>query len=49
MLLSLFVALKAITTITPTTHDDAIVNNILRVLNIVALNVGKAKNQDDTA
>jgi hypothetical protein len=48
------VACKAITVITPTTIDDelygkvaAVWNTVSRVLNIVALNVGRAKNADD--
>ena len=45
---------KAVTVITPTTIDDGlfgkatlVVNVVLRILNVIALNVGKAKNKDD--
>lgn len=37
-------AAAAITALTPTTKDDAILAKVLKVLNILALNVGKAKN-----
>lgn len=40
-------ALSVVTTLTPTTTDDAIVNKILKVLNVLALNIGKNKNADD--
>jgi len=40
-------AATAITALTPTKTDDKIINKILRVLNILAGNVGKNKNADD--
>ncbi len=45
--LAVMTAAKAITTLTPTKTDDEWLNKILRVLNVIALNVGKAKNADD--
>jgi hypothetical protein len=42
-------AATAITALTPTKADDAIINTILRVLNLLAGNVGKNKNADDDA
>ena len=44
---ALVTAAAGITAITPTKTDDKIVSTILRVLNILALNVFKAKNADD--
>lgn len=44
---SVVTAATAITALTPTKTDDAIVNTILRVLNIIAGNVGKNTNADD--
>ena len=44
---SVVTAATAITALTPTKTDDAVVNAILRVLNIFAGNVGKNKNADD--
>lgn len=38
---------KAITVLTPTRSDDKALDAILRVLNVLALNVGKDKNADD--
>lgn len=40
-------AATAITALTPTKTDDAIVNTLLRILNVLAGNVGKNKNADD--
>ena len=40
-------AANAITVLTPTKTDDKILNAILRVLNVLALNIGKNKNADD--
>lgn len=40
-------AATAITALTPTRHDDAILNAVLRVLNVLAGNVGRNKNLDD--
>jgi succinate-acetate transporter protein len=44
---SVVTAATAITALTPTKTDDAIVNAILRVLNVLAGNVGKNTNADD--
>ena len=38
---------NAITALTPTQTDDKILNAILRVLNILSLNIAKNKNADD--
>jgi hypothetical protein len=40
-------AATAITALTPTKRDDAIIGGVLRVLNILAGNFGKNKNADD--
>lgn len=40
-------AATAITALTPTQADDKVIAMILRVLNLVAGNVGKNKNADD--
>lgn len=40
-------AATAITVLTPTKADDKVVGAVLRVLNILAGNVGKNKNADD--
>ena len=37
---------SALTALTPTKTDNKIVSSILRVLNIVSLNIGKNKNAD---
>jgi len=42
-----FMGLKAVTMITPTTHDNTVVNFVLKVLNFLALNILKDKNADD--
>jgi len=47
MALTLVGAVSAITAVTPTKSDDAIVDAVLRVLNILSLNIGKNKNADD--
>jgi hypothetical protein len=47
MALTLVGAVSAITAATPTKSDDEIVNAVLRVLNILSLNIGKNKNADD--
>ena len=47
MALSLVGALSAITAVTPTRSDDKVTDNILRVLNILSLNIGKNQNADD--
>ena len=39
-------AATAVTALTPSTSDDKIINGILRVLNVIAGNVGKNKNAD---
>lgn len=46
---SVVTAANAITVLTPTRTDDKIINAILRVLNILSLNIGKNKNADDKA
>lgn len=40
-------ACATIASVTPTKVDDAILSGILRIINVLALNVGKAKNADD--
>ena len=44
---SVVTAATAITALTPTKADDQWVSMILRVLNVLAGNVGKNKNADD--
>ena len=41
-------AAAAISAITPTKTDDKVMSSILRVVNVLGLNVGKARNADDT-
>lgn len=40
-------AATAITALTPSKSDDKVLNTILKVLNMLAGNVGKNKNADD--
>tara|TARA_R110000787_G_scaffold17438_7_gene54586 strand:- start:100 stop:294 length:195 start_codon:yes stop_codon:yes gene_type:complete len=47
MALTLVGAVSAITAVTPTKSDDKVVAAVLRVLNILSLNIGKNKNADD--
>ncbi len=44
---ALVTSVSAITAMTPTTSDDKVISAILKVLNILSLNVGKNKNADD--
>jgi hypothetical protein len=44
---ALVTSLSAITAVTPTKSDDKIINSILKILNILSLNVGANKNADD--
>lgn len=46
-ILTVVTAATAITAITPTKTDDEILNVVLKVLNLLAGNVGKNKNEDD--
>ena len=46
-IMALMVAAKGITAMTPTRADDKAVAFVLRLLNLLALNVGKARNADD--
>ena len=41
------VAAKVITPLTPTKHDDKVLDTVFKFLNVVALNVGKDKNADE--
>jgi len=47
MALSLVGALSAITAVTPTRSDDKVTDSLLRILNILSLNIGKNQNADD--
>ncbi|MGA0841237.1 MAG: hypothetical protein ACO3P1_15230 [Pseudomonadales bacterium] len=40
-------AATAITALTPSRSDDEIIDTVLRVLNVLAGNVGKNRNADD--
>jgi hypothetical protein len=40
-------AATAITALTPSRSDDEIIDKVLRVLNVLAGNVGKNRNADD--
>ncbi len=44
---SVVTAATAITALTPSTSDDKIIDSVLRVLNVLAGNVGKNKNADE--
>ena len=44
---ALVTAATAITALTPTKTDDKAISFILRILNLVAGNIGKNKNKDD--
>jgi len=45
---ALVTAANGITSLTPTTSDDKVVNALLKLLNTLSLNVGKNKNADDS-
>ena len=44
---SVVTAATAITALTPSPSDDKIIDSVLRVLNVLAGNVGKNKNADE--
>lgn len=44
---SVVTAATAITALTPSTSDDKVIDSVLRVLNVLAGNVGKNKNADE--
>lgn len=44
---ALVTSLSAFTALTPTQSDDKVINSILKLLNILSLNVGANKNADD--
>jgi|TARA_Y100000310_G_C20520340_1_gene733340 hypothetical protein len=46
---ALVTAANAVTILTPTRHDDAILGKILGVLNFLSMNFGKNRNADDEA
>lgn len=46
-LLTLSMAATAITALTPSKTDDKVLNWIIKILNVLAGNVGKNKNADD--
>lgn len=46
-LTGLMAAATLLTALTPTRHDDAVVDLILRILNLLAGNVGANRNADD--
>tara|TARA_Y100000310_G_scaffold91161_1_gene88451 strand:- start:833 stop:1030 length:198 start_codon:yes stop_codon:yes gene_type:complete len=41
-------AAAGIAALTPTRADNKVIDMLLRVLNVLAINVGQAKNADDT-
>lgn len=43
---AIFMGLKMLTALTPSTADNAAIDKALKVLNILALNVFKDKNED---
>lgn len=40
-------AAGAVATVTPTKADNKVIDPLLRIINIIGLNVGKARNADD--
>lgn len=46
-LTGLMTAATLVTALTPTRHDDAAVDTVLRVLNVLAGNIGRNRNADD--
>lgn len=40
-------AATLVTALTPTRHDDAVLDTVLRVLNLLAGNLGRNRNADD--
>lgn len=46
-LTALMTAATLVTALTPTRHDDAAVDAVLRVLNVLAGNIGRNRNADD--
>ena len=47
MALVIFAA-KLVTPMTPSRHKNPAINGVLKLLNVMALNVGKDKNADDS-
>lgn len=43
----IMVAAAAIATVTPTQTDNRVLNGLIRIVNLLGLNVGRARNADD--